>query len=257
MYAVLHIKGVYILSELFIVIFASLGIGIFHVGQYFLFDSSLSTYFRILFGLVVLFFILRFLYYKIRFKVALSNLDIDIYDYKFYKTCNSLFNKLSYIISSFLYNTISEYKFTVKDFSITKNYSTRTTNDTEYYLKLRLRWYAYVRYTFTKTKIALKKADNFSYEHQNIMILKTLTPEDKEMYTKYAEKVSELVDVKMNILKLRKLENNNTINYIYRYNIAKIHNNNIKLKKDSDFITFLDKKSEIYANDIRTFKRSK
>ena len=98
------------MSELFIVIFASLGIGIYHIGHYFLFDSNLSTYFRILFGLIVLFFILRFLYYKIRFKISLSKVNIDIYDYKFYKTCNNLFNKLSYIISSFLYNSISEYK---------------------------------------------------------------------------------------------------------------------------------------------------
>ena len=100
-FVILHLKGEYILSELFIVIFASLGIGIYHIGHYFLFDSNLSTYFRILFGLIVLFFILRFLYYKIRFKISLSKVNIDIYDYKFYKTCNNLFNKLSYIISSF------------------------------------------------------------------------------------------------------------------------------------------------------------
>lgn len=245
------------MSELFIVIFASLGIGIYHIGQYCLFDSNLSNYFRILFGLVVLFFIIRFLYYKIRFKISLSHVDIDIYDYKFYKTCNSLFNKLSYIISSFLYNTISEYKFTVKDFSITKNYSTRTINDTEYYLKLRLRWYSYVRYTFNKTKVAIKKADNFSFEHQNTMILKSLTSEDREIYLKYAEKIDEFENEKINILKLRKLENNHSINYIFKYNIVKIHNNNIKLKKDSDSISFMDKKSEQYANDIRAYKRSK
>lgn len=245
------------MSELFIVIFASLGIGIYHIGHYFLFDSNLSTYFRILFGLIVLFFILRFLYYKIRFKISLSKVNIDIYDYKFYKTCNNLFNKLSYIISSFLYNSISEYKFTIKDFSITKNYSTRETNDTEYYLKLRLRWYAYVRFTYTRTRIAIKKADNFSFEHQNTMILMALSEEDREKYLNYKSKIEELENEKLNILKLRKIENNSFINYIYRYNIVKIHNNNIKLKKSSDYLTFMTKKSEQYANDIRAYKRSK
>ena len=245
------------MSELFIVIFASLGIGIYHIGHYFLFDSNLSTYFRILFGLIVLFFILRFLYYNIRFKISLSKVNIDIYDYKFYKTCNNLFNKLSYIISSFLYNSISEYKFTIKDFSITKNYSTRETNDTEYYLKLRLRWYAYVRFTYTRTRIAIKKADNFSFEHQNTMILRALSEEDREKYLNYKSKIEELENEKLNILKLRKIENNSFINYIYRYNIVKIHNNNIKLKKSSDYLTFMTKKSEQYANDIRAYKRSK
>ena len=62
---------------------------------------------------------------------------------------------------------------------------------------------------------------------------------------------------KLNILKLRKIENNSFINYIYRYNIVKIHNNNIKLKKSSDYLTFMTKKSEQYANDIRAYKRSK
>ena len=221
------------MSELFIVIFASLGIGIYHIGHYFLFDSNLSTYFRILFGLIVLFFILRFLYYKIRFKISLSKVNIDIYD------------------------SISEYKFTIKDFSITKNYSTRETNDTEYYLKLRLRWYAYVRFTYTRTRIAIKKADNFSFEHQNTMILRALSEEDREKYLNYKSKIEELENEKLNILKLRKIENNSFINYIYRYNIVKIHNNNIKLKKSSDYLTFMTKKSEQYANDIRAYKRSK
>ncbi len=245
------------MSELFIVIFASLGIGIYQIGQYLLFNSNLSTYFRILFGVIVLSFILRFLYYKIRFKVSLSKLDIDVYDFKFYKTCNNLFNKLSYIISTFLYNTISEYKFTVKDFSITKNYSTKDTNDTEYYLKLRLRWYAYIRFTYTRINIALKKADNFSFEHQNTMILKSITPEDKERYMEYKSKVEELEYKKINILKLRKIEDNIFVNYIYRYNTVRIHNNNIKLKKSSDYLAFMTKKSEQYANDIRTYKRYK
>ena len=122
---------------------------------------------------------------------------------------------------------------------------------------MRLRWYAYVRFTYTRTRIAIKKADNFSFEHQNTMILRALSEEDREKYLNYKSKIEELENEKLNILKLRKIENNSFINYIYRYNIVKIHNNNIKLKKSSDYLTFMTKKSEQYANDIRAYKRSK
>ena len=96
---------------------------------------------------------------------------------------------------------------------------------------MRLRWYAYVRFTYTRTRIAIKKADNFSFEHQNTMILRALSEEDREKYLNYKSKIEELENEKLNILKLRKIENNSFINYIYRYNIVKIHNNNIKLKR--------------------------
>lgn len=244
------------MSELFIVIFATIGLGLYHFLKYILFDFPKSYIFQAISSIFICIFILRYLYLKIRFNKELKKFKVDYFDFKFYKTCNNIFNKASYIISAFLYNTISEYKFTIKDFSINKNYN-KDSNDTEYYLKLRLRWYSYVRFTLIRMKIALKKADNFSFNHQILILEKSLNSEEKQIYDKFSSDVNNLDNKKISIFSLRNMENYKHISYIYKYNLVKIHNNNILLDKYINNYNFMNKKFEQYANDIRSFKRLK
>ena len=244
------------MGELFIVIFATIGLGLYQFFKYLLYNSS-KAYIGQTISVIVIFIILsRYFYLKIRFRKDLKKFKIDYFDFKFYKTCNNLFNKISYVISAFLYNTISEYKYTIKDFSINKNYN-RDNSDAEYYLKLRLRWYSYIRFTSTRMKIALKKADNFAFSQQLSMLEKSFTTEEKSIYLKFQSEVNELLSKKIHIYSLRNIENYSNISYIYKYNLVKIHNNNIQLENYINSYNFMTKKFEQYANDIRSYKRLK
>lgn len=244
------------MSELFIVIFATVGLGFYQFLKYILFNSSQARIFQIILIIILSIVLLKFLYLKIRFNKELKKYQVDCFDFKFYKTCNNFLNKSSYVISAFLYNTISEYKFTIKDFSINKNYN-RDDNDTEYYLKLRLRWYSYIRFTALRMKIALKKADNFAFNHQLLILEKTFTPEEKSIYTKFQSDINNLPKQKISMFSIRVIENYKEINYIYRYNLIKIYNNNIQLEKYINNYNFMTKKFEKYSNDIRSYKRTK
>ncbi|MPN05178.1 hypothetical protein SDC9_152428 [bioreactor metagenome] len=244
------------MSELFIVIFATIGLGLYQFLKYILYNSPKAYIGQIIFIILILIILLKHFYLKIRFRKVLKKLQVDYFDFKFYKTCNNLFNKISYVISAFLYNTISEYKFTIKDFSINKNYN-RDNSDTEYYLKLRLRWYSYIRFTSTRMKIALRKADNFAFSQQLSILEKSFTPEEKSIYLKFQSDVNNLSVSKISIYSLSNIENYKDINYIYKYNLVKIYNNNIQLDQNIKNYNFMAKKFEQYNNDIRSYKRLK
>lgn len=247
---------VHIMSELFIVIFVSVGVGIFQICKYLLLSSPGSFYFSAIAIVILTAILIRFLYTKIRFRNELKKLNLDYYDFKFYKTCSSFFNKTSYVISTFLYNTISEYKFTVKDFSVNKNYN-KEMNETDYYLKLRLRWSSYIKFTFTRIKIALIRADDFSFDRQNAIIEKSLLDEEREIYLNFKESLKNIDSPKINLSKLNKLENSSSVNYIYKCNLVKLHNNKAILKKYIDRLNFMNKKLEQFSNDVRSYKRTK
>lgn len=99
-------------------------------------------------------------------------------------------------------------------------------------------------------KIALKKAYNFAFNQQLSLL-------EKSIYLHFQSEANNFNNKKIHIYSLRNIKNYNDISYIYKYNLVKMHNNNIQLENYINLYNFMTKKFKQYSNDIRSYKRLK